>query len=207
MTTKILIVDDHPMIRSAVAALLGGSDFAIAATADNAEAASAAIGDSDPDMVILDLAMPGASGLDVLRRLRERGDKRPVIILTAGIDDYPLTEALSLGVNGIVMKNNDPALLLDCLESVQDGRRWLDPDVQARADRLARLGPETALTQRERKLVMLVARGMRNRDIAAELGITEGTVKVYLHAIFDKLGVANRTELAIRAAEVGLGPE
>ena len=72
MTTKILIVDDHPMIRSAVAALLGGSDFAIAATADNAEAAFAAIGDSDPDMVILDLAMPGASGLDVLRRLRER---------------------------------------------------------------------------------------------------------------------------------------
>ena len=207
MTSKILIVDDHPMIRSAVAALLGGSDFAIAATADSAEAAFAAIGDSDPDMVILDLAMPGASGLDVLRRLRERGDRRPVIILTAGIDDYPLTEALSLGVNGIVMKNNDPALLLDCLESVQDGRRWLDPDVQARADRLARLGPETALTQRERKLVMLVARGMRNRDIAAELGITEGTVKVYLHAIFDKLGVANRTELAIRAAEVGLGPE
>jgi two-component system nitrate/nitrite response regulator NarP len=205
MTTKILIVDDHPMIRSAVAALLGGSDFAIAATADSAEAAFAAISDSDPDMVILDLAMPGASGLDVLRRLRERGDKRPVIILTAGIDDYPLTEALSLGVDGIVMKNNDPAFLLDCLKSVQDGERWFDPDVQARSDRLANLGPP--LTQRERKLVMLVARGMRNRNIAAELGITEGTVKVYLHAIFDKLGVANRTELAIRAAEVGLGPE
>ena len=133
MTTKILIVDDHPMIRSAVAALLGGSDFAIAATADSAEAAFAAIGDSDPDMVILDLAMPGASGLDVLRRLRERGDRRPVIILTAGIDDYPLTEALSLGVDGIVMKNNDPAFLLDCLKSVQDGERLLDPDVQARA--------------------------------------------------------------------------
>jgi two-component system nitrate/nitrite response regulator NarP len=205
MTTKILIVDDHPMIRSAVAALLGGSDFAIAATADSAEAAFAAISDSDPDMVILDLAMPGASGLDVLRRLRERGDKRPVIILTAGIDDYPLTEALSLGVDGIVMKNNDPAFLLDCLKSVQDGERWFDPDVQARSDRLANLGPP--LTQRERKLVMLVARGMRNRNIAAELGITEGTLKVYLHAIFDKLGVANRTELAIRAAEVGLGPE
>lgn len=207
MTTKILIVDDHPMIRSAVAALLNGSDFAIAATADSAEAAFAAIGDSNPDMVILDLAMPGASGLDVLRRLRERGDKRPVIILTAGIDDYPLTEAISLGVDGIVMKNNDPALLLDCMTAVQNGKRWLDPDVQARFDRLSSLGPQTTLTQRERKLVMLVARGMRNRDIAAELGITEGTVKVYLHAIFDKLGVANRTELAIRAAEVGLGPD
>ena len=115
-------------------------------------------------MVILDLAMPGASGLDVLRRLRERGDKRPVIILTAGIDDYPLTEAISLGVDGIVMKNNDPALLLDCMRAVQAGDRWLDPDVKARFDRLSSLGPQTTLTQRERKLVMLVARGMRNRD-------------------------------------------
>lgn len=206
MTTQILIVDDHPMIRSAVAMLLNGSEFRIAATADSAAAATDAIADGDPDMVILDLAMPGASGLDVLRRLREQGDRRPVVILTAAIDDYPLTEAMSLGVNGIVMKNDDPAYLLDCLKAVQAGDRWFDPDVKARSDQLANLGPETALTQRERKLVMLVARGMRNREIAAELGITEGTVKVYLHAIFDKLGVANRTELAIRAAEVGLGP-
>ena len=206
MTTQVLIVDDHPMIRSAVAMLLEGSQFTVTATADSSEAAIEAIGKSDPEIVILDLAMPGGSGLDVLRNLRERGDKRPVVILTAAIDDYPLTEAISLGVNGIVMKNNDPAYLLDCLNAVQAGKRWLDPDVKARSDQLARLGPETALTQRERKLVMLVARGMRNRDIAAELGITEGTVKVYLHAIFDKLGVANRTELAIRAAEIGLEP-
>ena len=206
MTTQILIVDDHPMIRSAVAMLLNGSDFAIAGTADSAAAAFDVIDQRDPDMIVLDLAMPGASGLEVLRRLREQGDRRPVIILTAAIDDYPLTEALGLGVDGIVMKNNDPAFLLDCLTSVQAGNRWLDPDVKERADQLASLGPQTTLTQRERKLVMLVARGMRNREIAAELGITEGTVKVYLHAIFDKLGVANRTELAIRAAEVGLGP-
>ena len=205
MTTRILLVDDHPMIRSAVAMLLEGSDFAVAGSAGSAGSAIAAIGDIDPDMVVLDLAMPGGSGLDVLRRLREQGDRRPVIILTAGIDDYPLTEAVSLGVNGIVMKNHDPAWLLDCLKAVQAGKRWLDPDVEARSNELANL--RSPLTQRERKLVMLVARGLRNRDIAAELGITEGTVKVYLHAIFEKLGVANRTELAVRAAEVGLGPE
>ena len=206
MSSRILIVDDHPMIRSAVAALLEGSEFTIAASASSAESAIAAARDSDPDIVILDLAMPGGSGLEVLRRLREQGDRRPVIILTAAIDDYPLTEAMSLGVDGIVMKDNDPAFLLDCLAAVQAGGRWFDPDVQARSDQLASLGPETSLTQRERKLVMLVARGLRNRDIAAELGITEGTVKVYLHAIFDKLRVANRTELARRAAEVGLAP-
>ena len=205
MTSRILIVDDHPMIRSAVAALLSGSEFVIAASAGSAESAWSAVRDTDPDIVILDLAMPGGSGLQVLRRMRGQGDRRPVVILTAAIDDYPLSEAIGLGVDGIVMKDNDPAFLVDCLNAVQAGGRWLDPDVAERADRLAKRDPDASLTQRERKLVTLVARGLRNRDIAAELGITEGTVKVYLHAIFEKLGVANRTELAIRAAEKGLG--
>ncbi len=204
MTSRVLIVDDHPMIRSAVAMLLDGSDFTIAASAGSVESALQAIRDEDPDMIILDLAMPGESGLDVLRRMRAAGDGRPVIILTAAIDDFSLREALSLAVDGIVMKNNDPAFLLDCLQSVRGGGRWIDPDLEERAAELARRGPYTALSPRERKLVALVARGLRNREIAAELGITEGTVKVYLHALFDKLGVASRTELAIRAGEDGL---
>lgn len=204
MTSRILIVDDHPMIRSAVAMLLEGSQFAVAATAGSAEAATDAIRANDPDMIILDLAMPGGSGMEVLRRLRADGDKRPVIILTAAIDDFRLREAMALRVEGIVLKNNDPAFLLDCLQAVRDGGRWFDPDLEERAAELGRRGDRTALTPRERKLVGLVAQGMRNREIAAELGITEGTVKVYLHAIFDKLGVASRTELAIRAADEGL---
>ena len=204
MTARILIVDDHPMIRSAVAMLLDGSDFTVAATAGSAEAASDAIAEHDPDIVILDLAMPGGSGMDVLRRLRGDGDKRPVIILTAAIDDFRLREAMRLEVNGIVMKDNDPAFLLDCLQSVRRGRQWLDPDLRERAAGLAARGPDAALSRRERQVVALVALGRRNREIAGELGITEGTVKVYLNAIFDKLGVASRTELAIRAGEEGL---
>lgn len=203
MTSRILIVDDHPMIRSAVAMLLDGSEFAIAASAGTADSAIAAIGDHDPDMIILDLAMPGGSGLEVLRRMRAAGDLRPVIILTAAIDDFSLREAIGLAVDGIVMKNNDPAFLLDCLQAVRGGGRWIDPDLEQRAAELGKRGPAAALSPRDRKLVALVARGLRNREIAAELGITEGTVKVYLHAIFDKLGVANRTELAIRAGEEG----
>jgi two-component system nitrate/nitrite response regulator NarP len=204
MTKRILIVDDHPMIRSAVSMLLEGSEFSIAASAASAEEALEAIRDSDPDMLILDIAMPGASGLQVLRQMRGRGDNRPVIILTAGIDDFRFREAMTLDVNGIVMKNNDPAFLLECLHSVLRGDHWLDPDLKERAAGLAERGPEAPLSRRERELVALVAQGLRNREIARELGITEGTVKVYLNAIFDKLGVANRTELAIRAAEEGL---
>lgn len=203
MTARVLIVDDHPMIRSAVTMLLEGSAFEVGATADSAEAAIDAIRDENPDVVILDLAMPGASGIEVLRQMRAGGDRRPVVILTAAIDDYRLGEALALKVDGIVMKNNDPAFLLDCLEAVRAGRRWLDPDLELRAAELGSRPPRIALSPRERKVVALVAQGLRNREVAAELGVTEGTVKVYLHSIFDKLGVASRTELALRAAEEG----
>lgn len=205
MTRRVLIVDDHPMIRSAVATLLEGSDFAITASAGTAESAIRTIAEHDPDLVILDIAMPGGSGLEVLRRLRGEGDRRPVVILTAAIDDFQLGEAIKLAADGIVMKNNDPAYLIECLQSVTDGCPWIDPDLRIRADALAKRGPEAGLSPRERQLVGLVAQGRRNREIAAELGITEGTVKVYLHAIFGKLGVANRTELAMRAGDKDLG--
>ena len=149
--------------------------------------------------------MPGGSGMEVLRRLRAEGDRRPVVILTAAIEDFRLREAMTLAVDGVVMKNNDPAFLLDCLQAVRGGGRWFDPDLEQRATEHKKRGVRTGLTPRDRKLIGLVAQGKRNRDIAAEIGITEGTVKVYLHAIFEKLGVASRTELAIRAAEEGLG--
>jgi two-component system nitrate/nitrite response regulator NarP len=192
------------MIRSAVALLLEGSQFAVAASVGTAQSAIEAIGASDPDIIILDLAMPGGSGIEVLRRIRADGDNRTVVILTAAIDDHRLGEAMDFAVDGIVMKDNDPAFLMECLEAVMVGGRWIDPEIQARVESLHQRAPEAKLSNRERSLVALVAKGMRNREIAAKLGVTEGTVKVYLHAIFDKLGVANRTELAIRAAETGL---
>jgi two-component system nitrate/nitrite response regulator NarP len=102
-----------------------------------------------------------------------------------------------------VLKTSDPALLLQSLDAVRDGRNWVDPEVALRIDSVkGRAAGGPALTPRERDLVDLVRRGMRNREIAEELGVTEGTVKVYLHALFDKLGVENRTELAMRAAQL-----
>ena len=204
MTTRVLIIDDHPMIRSAVTVLLDGSDFAVAATAGSVETGIEAVAANDPDIVILDLAIPGGSGIEVLRHIREQGDKRPVILLTAAIDDFSLREALSLEVSGIVMKDNDPALLLDCLQAVRSGKRWMDADVEERIAQFGQEGSFTRLAPRDRRLVGLVARGLRNREIAEELGVTEGTVKVYLHSIFEKLGVSTRTELAVRVAEEGL---
>ena len=125
-----------------------------------------------------------------------------MILLTAGMDDSQLLAAAELKPEGMVLKTSDPGFLLECMDAVAKGEPWVDPEIAQRT-RLAeeRAASAPSLTRRERELVELVRQGLRNRDIAAELGVTEGTVKVYLHAIFDKFGVDNRTELALRASE------
>lgn len=202
--TRILLADDHPMIRTGIEALLRDTPFEIVGVASSGEQALREVERLGPDILLLDLQMPGGTGMDVLRQLRAKGEKLRVVILTAAIDDSSLLEAKSLGARGMVLKNSDPAYLLDCLERVRHGRSWVDPELGDRAKRLAEEqtgGGRAALAPRERELIAFVRKGLRNREIADELGVTEGTVKVYLHSIFTKLGVSSRTELAIRADE------
>ena len=201
---RILLADDHPMIRTALEALLRDTEFEIAAMAASGAEALQALERVRPDILLLDLQMPGGTGMDVLRTIRAAGNKVDTILLTAAIDDSALVEAKTLKVQGIVLKNSDPAYLLDCLDSVSHGRVWIDPELAERVKELARsLGGSGAapLSAREQQLVGLVRQGLRNREIASQIGVTEGTVKVYLHAVFQKLGVSNRTELALRADE------
>jgi two-component system nitrate/nitrite response regulator NarP len=201
--TRVLIADDHPMIAAALDLLLRGSDYQLVGRARSGREALAQVAELDPDLLLLDVNMPDGSGIDVLRQLGDRENPPAVILLTAGMDDTQLLSADSLQPDGIVLKTSDPALLLECMDHVRARQNWVDPEITERTRRAkerAALGP--SLTPRERELIELVRRGLRNRDIAAELRVTEGTVKVYLHAIFDKLGVDNRTELAMRAAEL-----
>ena len=199
---RLLLADDHPMIRAAIEVLLRGTGFELVGMAGTGEATIAEVERLRPDMLLLDLQMPDGNGLDVLRRLKAIKSPVRVIMLTAGIDDSALLEAKSLKIHGIVLKNSDPAYLLECLESVRDGRSWFDPELARRARQLASgSSRRIPLAPRERQLIGFVRKGLRNREIAEQLGVTEGTVKVYLHAIFEKLGVGNRTELAIRADE------
>lgn len=202
--TRVLLADDHPMIRTAIEVLLRDTDYEIVGTAGTGEAALREIERLAPDILLLDLQMPGGSGMDVLRRVRAGKSAVRVVLLTAGIDDMALLEAKALKVQGMVLKNSDPAYLLDCLDQVRHGRSWIDPELNARAKRLAERpdhGRAVPLAPRERQLIGFVRKGLRNREIAEELGVTEGTVKTYIHAIFEKLGVSSRTELAIRADE------
>ena len=200
---RILLADDHPMIRTAIEVLLRDTQFELAATAMNGAEALTEMTRLKPDILLVDLEMPELGGMDVIRKLKSDRMTSKLVILTAAIDDSSLMEARSLRVNGMVLKNSDPAYLLDCLEAVAAGRTWMDPELQSRVDQLAESfsGEGVALAPRERQLIRYVRRGLRNREIAKELGVTEGTVKVYLHAILEKLGIKNRTELANRADE------
>jgi two-component system nitrate/nitrite response regulator NarL len=201
---RILLADDHPMISTAIEALLRDSPFEIVGMASTGEQTLQKIDELKPDILLLDLQMPGGTGMEVLRAIKSNGSRTRIVLLTAAIDDASLLEAKSLKVQGMVLKNSDPAYLLECLDHVRRGVRWLDPELADRSKELAekhgdREGPP--LSPRERQLIHLVRKGLRNREIAEQLGVTEGTIKVYLHAIFEKLCVSSRTELAIRADE------
>jgi two-component system, NarL family, nitrate/nitrite response regulator NarL len=197
----LLLADDHPFMRAGIEAVLRGSRFTIVAAASNGLEALAAVEKHDPAICVLDIRMPERTGVEVLETLRVRGDKRPVVLLTAELEDDALLAAVKAGVNGIVLKDDAEHALLDCLDAVIGGRRAVPPDLLQRALDISldgtRRHPLEALTPRERQIAELVGRGMRNRDIAAELSMSEGTVKVYLHTIYQKLAIENRTELAL----------
>ncbi len=158
-------------------------------------------------MLLMDVMMPMRSGIDVARTLRAQGNPIPVSLLTASLDDHQLAEALDLGIEGIVLKESAQSRLLECLQVVRDGGRWIEPTLAERALAIAH-EPSRAptfidlLSPREWDVVALVALGLPNREIATRLGITEGTIKVYLHRIYEKTGVHNRTELAVAAKAI-----
>lgn len=204
--SRIFLADDHPMIQSALDALLRGGGHEIVGFATSGAEALEQIPGSAAEVLVLDVQMPGGSGIHVLSKLRDRGDKRPVVLLTAAIADETLRSALSLGVSGIVLKTSDPRLLIEAIEAVGNDERWIDEALQDRVAGVLTGGRQRALSDRERELIQLVRQGLKNREIAERLSTTEGTIKAYLHAIFDKVGVENRTELAMKAAEI-IGPD
>lgn len=206
--TKVLVADDDPLTMAGITALLDKSNFDVVATVNTGAAVLDTLASARPDLLILDNGMPERSGLDVLRTLRSRGDARPVVLLTGGLNDELAREAIQLSVNGIVIKATAPRDLLTCLESVMQGRRWLDQDVMQRVMEQAMSpgaprDPFEALSGRERAVASLARRGLRNKEIADELGLTEGTVKVHLHKVFDKLNIRGRTELILLAQDRG----
>lgn len=201
--TRLLIADDHPLVLSGMETVLRRGDYDVVSRVREGGEVLAAVAEHDPDILVLDVNMPGRSGLELLRALRAAGDDRPVVLFTAMISDEALVEAIELGVNGVVPKEGDEMMLVECLRAVEAGERWIEAGMQQRANRsyyrVRNRGadPLDRLTPRERNIAALVARGLRNREIAAEISVTEGSVKVYLHRMYEKLDIETRVELAM----------
>jgi two-component system nitrate/nitrite response regulator NarL len=204
---RLLIADDHPIIVSGLEAILRDSDYEVVGAVGDGLRVVPAVEATAPDILLLDVSMPGRSGIKVLRDLRGDGNGLPVVLLTAGLEDEDLLEALGLGVEGIVLKEGAHGQLVKCLDAVRAGRRWIEEPLLRRADELGAREPPAdplgLLNAREKAIAELVRQGMRNREIAERLGMNEGPVKVYLHRIYRKLGIGSRTELAHHARAEG----
>lgn len=196
----VLIADDHPIMLSGVESLIAGANYNVVGRISDGAEVLAAIEALRPEIALLDISMPGMTGIEILRSLRGTGASAKVVLLTAQLDDDALLEAMRLEADGIVLKNGGERSLIDCLDKVAAGGRWIPQDLLIRASTLRewqKSDPLNTLSERERELSRLVAQGLRNRAIAEELGLSEGTVKVYLNRIFEKLGISSRTELVL----------
>jgi two-component system nitrate/nitrite response regulator NarL len=198
---NVLVADDHPFLRAGLEAVLRTAGMVVVASVGDGDAALAAIPATDPDVVVLDVAMPGRGGVATLAAMRESGDQRPVVILTASIDDQQLLAAIHHGASGIVLKEDAEDFMIDCIRSASEGLKTIDPRLATRITDLTS-GEKPSrridkLGRREKDIVERVARGLRNRQIGEELSMSEGSIKVYLHTIFEKVEVKSRTELAI----------
>lgn len=203
MAIRLVIADDHPVVLAGLEQLLGSEDgFLVVASCTDGRQALEATLEHRPDILLLDIRMPGLLGTEVLAELRRRGMETRVVLLTAAIEDDQVLEAVGLGVQGVVLKEMAPQLLLRCLRKVHGGGKWLESESFGRAlataaGRRARNGDDPSrLSKRELEIVHLVGEGLRNREIGERLFISEGTVKVHLHNIFEKLGIDRRASLA-----------
>jgi DNA-binding NarL/FixJ family response regulator len=200
MSIRIIIADDHPLIISALNRLFRREkDFQVIANCSNGIEAIEALKSHRPDIAILDIQMPGKNGIEIVREMA--GLPTRVVILTGQLDDKDLLEAVHLGVKGIVLKDTDPKLLIQCIREVHAGGQWLEHRAAMHTMEMIMQKEESSrtfaalLTVREIEIAQMVAKGLRNKNIGEKLFISEGTVKTHLHNIYEKLNVNSRLAL------------
>ena len=203
---SIVVADDHPVVLHGLADVLRSNpDMNVVALCSDGATALEAIRKWAPNVAVLDIAMPGLSGLDVLASITADGLATKVVILTATASDAQLLRAIAAGAQGIVLKEEALTELVRCIRAVAEGRPWLPSAVvNAALEReTGRRSESQRLTQtltiRERQIMVLVAEGLSNKAVGRQLELSEGTVKIHLHNIYQKLQVNNRTTLAALA--------
>lgn len=199
---RILVVDDHPILREGVAAILEDRDDMqlVGEARDGAEAIEQ-FRALQPDVTLMDLQMPGMGGVEAIKAIREEQPNACIVVLTTYDGDVQAVRALKAGAMGYLLKSSLRTEMLDAIQSVSQGRRYLHRNI---ADEIALHILDDGLSEREVAVLQLVAIGKANKQIAFELGISEETVKGYLKAIFTKLNVADRTHAVTIAARRGI---
>ena len=200
---NILVVDDHPFFLHGFSQYLGDTKEFEVDTALSVDEAINKIDAARPDLAMLDVTMHGGGGLRVLRYLRLHYPNVPAMFLTVHIDPEQTIEAMRLGIKGIALKDTDPDIIIEGINTVLDGGKWFEAGVTEPALQYSIEKPtgsvrsDDLLTKREHEIVDLVCLGLRNRQIADRCDLTEGTVKIHLNSIYRKLGVASRAELIV----------
>ena len=205
---RVVLADDHAVVRQGLRTFLDLQDDieVVAEAADGLQAIGATLR-TDPDVVLLDLVMPGLDGVAVLGRLRERDARARIIVLTSFGDDDKLFAALRAGAAGYLLKDVEPSELVRAIRSAHAGQSPLSPAVATRIVEEVAHGGSAApgeLTPRELDVLTLIARGRSNKVIARELGVAEKTVKTHVSHILGKLGLTDRTQAALYAVRQGL---
>jgi DNA-binding NarL/FixJ family response regulator len=211
MPIRLVLADDHPLILNGLENLFRPEkDFEILARCTNGIETLQAVREDQPDVLVLDIRMPGKGGLDVAREIQKEKLPTRIVLLTAVLDEGELLEAIRLGVQGIVLKEMAPSMLLSCIRKVHAGEQWIELRSAGHAlEKMLRReagAREVAakLTSQEMTVVRMIGGGLRNKEIAEKLHISEGTVKVHLHNIYEKLHVNSRLALLRYAQEKGM---
>ncbi|HEY6969287.1 MAG TPA: response regulator transcription factor [Candidatus Angelobacter sp.] len=203
---RIVVADDHAVLRESLGALLSTQpEFQVEGLASNGQEALAQVQQHHPDVLVLDLFMPGSDGFEVLRTLDRAGNRVAAVVLTGSESELDYAQVVKLGGRGLVLKSDGPERLFSAIRMVANGELAFSDELAQQvlstmtAETKSSANALTRLSERERQIAYYVARGMKNKDIGEELKISENTVKRHLQSIFAKTGARDRLELAVLA--------
>jgi len=213
--TRVLIVDDHTLFRSGIKLVLQRQEgFAVVGEAGDGLEGAKRAKQLRPDVVLLDLHMPGTGGLEALRLLAEEVPTAQVVMLTVSEDAEDLLEALRSGARGYLLKNIDTEFLVDAIQRAASGESVMSPQMASKLADAMRSPPRPGasadanrLSPREREIIVMLARGASNKEIARKLDLAESTVKIHVQGILRKLNLASRVQAAVYAVEHGMVAE